>query len=131
MMSIYNTILQLANKRRDDVWAYAGQPAPISMPRHDDLIAAVERASRSEWIADVSHDATLLRSIQRIHVVDQLVREHASRRAAKGRQSKIALDEMPCPECEHGTLCYIMNPERGTFVECSTVGCLYWDELSQ
>jgi len=130
-MSIYNTILQLANKRRDDVWAFEGQPMPISMPRHDDLLAAVERASGGEWVSDAYSDATLLRSIQRIHAVDQMVREHASRWAANGTQSKIALDEMPCPECEHGTLCYIMNPERGTFVECSTVGCLNWDELSQ
>jgi hypothetical protein len=64
------------------------------------------------------HDTSDL--MRRMLRVNALVHDHAS-------YQLINSGEMRCPECNSGTLCYLISDGQRSIVECSTPGCLRWD----
>jgi len=145
MLDVYNTLLQLAGKGCECP-PFSSEMPPISMPRRDELVAAIERMTEDRYvIPNVDSDPMLKRSLMRICEINRMVLEHASRSMYDPEEALVGAfpgvyfpptshtmdrsrsGEMACPECRRGTLCYLLGASEGVFVECSTVDCLYWD----
>jgi hypothetical protein len=148
MIEVYNSLLDLAHSRLDELTALR-EKAPVLMPRKDEIVEAMSRMMQDRYaIPNPVSDPVLRRCLLRILEINSLVMADAqvSRRSASlvsvGGASEDSLDEMVggllswpfansgemvCPECRYGSLCYLIGREGGAFVECSTVDCLYWD----
>ena len=70
-------------------------------------------------VVEVHGDATST-LMERMHAVNRMVQEHAG-------YLLITSGEIPCPECNRGSLCYLVSANGRSIVECSTPGCLCWD----
>jgi hypothetical protein len=145
MLDVYNTVLQLARERQLDINTFSSDQPPTAMPRLDDMIAALDKMYADRYtIPDVTKIPVLRHGLMRMSAINKMVLEYAarleneasvlvgvsmpeSRSAGSDYWSDSTSGEMICPECKNGTLCYLLGSEGGAFVECSTVGCLYWD----
>ena len=151
MIDVYNTLLNLAHERLDEL-ASAEDLRPMSMPERGEIVEAMSRIMQDRFtVPNPVADPVLRRCLLRILEVNRLVLGDAlAPRAlevsvvAKGSMAVADADdlivpsgivswpltlsgEMQCPECRFGSLCYLIGREGGAFVECSTVDCLYWD----
>jgi hypothetical protein len=71
-------------------------------------------------VKEITLPVTADADVNRMLKVFRMVQDHAHiRNTTSG--------EMRCPECETGTLCYLVSSGDRSMVECSTPGCLGWD----
>jgi hypothetical protein len=80
--------------------------------------------------ADGSEDVERLRTVARKPFmtaesdrgrrVNRMIRDHVAKTLR-------CSGEIRCPECGSGNICYLVQRDRRTIVECSTPGCVKWD----